>query len=285
MPDNHLSMFAGRKIVIATQHKKETVIAPILEESLKVHCFADKLNNTDELGTFSGEIERKLDPISAAREKCLKAMHANHCDIGVASEGSFGAHPSLFFMPADHEVLIFIDLSLNLEIIVHELSTETNFNGKEINSEKELLNFAQTCGFPSHALILRKSKTEAVDIIKGIHNIEDLKASFRALRSKYPVVYAETDMRAMHNPTRMLVIKKATLQLIQRIQSVCPKCNMPGFGITDTRKGLRCSLCGSPTQSILSTISVCSHCNYTQEQWYPNGKQTEDPMYCDFCNP
>ena len=65
-------------------------------------------------------------------------MEASNCDLGVASEGSFGAHPSLFFASADDELLIFIDKKNNLEIIARELSMETNFNGREIETEKEL---------------------------------------------------------------------------------------------------------------------------------------------------
>lgn len=85
-------MFEGRKLIIATMHQKETVIAPILEKALGVHCFIDQTFDTDLLGTFSGEVERKLDPIATAKEKCLRAMRANNCDLGIASEGSFGAH-------------------------------------------------------------------------------------------------------------------------------------------------------------------------------------------------
>jgi hypothetical protein len=60
---------------------------------------------------------------------------------------------------------------------------------------------------------------------------------------------------------------------------------MPGFGITDAKKGLECSLCGSPTNSTLSYIYICRHCEFTKEEMYPNKKTTEDPMYCDYCNP
>ncbi len=278
-------MFQNRKLLIATKHQKEKVIVPILEKELGVRCFIDEAYDTDALGTFTGEIERELDPVSTAREKCLRAMKKNNCDLGVASEGSFGPHPSLFFVNADDEFLIFIDSKSNIEIIVRELSTSTNFNGKQIESQKELLEFAKQVGFPAHGIILRKSKEETTDIHKGITDDEILKKTFEHLHSKYKTVYAETDMRAMYNPTRMTVIEKATEKLVQKIKSTCPKCKMPGFGITDARRGLECSLCGSPTNSTLSYIYVCQHCKFTKEEMYPNKKTTEDPMYCDYCNP
>ena len=278
-------MFKGRKVIIATKHQKEKVIAPILEKELGVSCFVDETFDTDVLGTFTGEIERELDPISTAREKCLRAMKLNNCDLGIASEGSFGPHPSMFFINTDDEFLIFIDTVNNIEVIVRELSTSTNFNGKQIQNQKELLQFAQQVIFPSHGLIIRKSKEDNSEIHKGITDIEILKKLFVQLFSKYNSVYAETDMRAMYNPTRMNVIEKAAEKLVQKIKSTCPHCQMPGFGITDAKKGLECSLCGSPTNSTLSYIYVCQHCQFTKEEMYPNKKTTEDPTFCDFCNP
>jgi hypothetical protein len=278
-------MFKGRSLIIATKHEKEKVIAPLLENGLGLVSFVNADFDTDTLGTFSGEVERKSDPIATARQKCLLAMEMSNCDLGIASEGSFGAHPSLFFVSADDEFLIFIDKKNDLEIIVRELSTETNFNASEIKNEKELLEFANLVKFPSHSLILRASKTDNIHLIKGITNLENLKKLFHLMLLKFKNVYAETDMRAMHNPSRMNVIKNATKKLLEKINACCPECALPGFGITDTKKGLPCSLCGLPTKSTLSFVYSCKKCDYKKEKKYPNIKTTEDPMYCDYCNP
>ena len=278
-------MFKGRGLVIATKHEKEKVIAPLLEYALGVVCFIQDGFDTDTLGTFTGEIERKLDPISTARKKCLMAMGVSNCDLGIASEGSFGPHPSLFFSSADDEFLIFMDTKNNLEIIVRELSTETNFNGSEIKNEQELLDFADFVKFPSHGLILRKSRTDNSYMVKGITNLEDLKNSFHLMLEKFNTVYAETDMRAMYNPSRMIVIKNAAKKLADKVNSCCPQCDTPGFGVTDAKKGLECSLCGSPTNSTLSFMYSCQKCHFNKEELYPHKKTTEEPMYCDFCNP
>jgi hypothetical protein len=278
-------MFTGRRLVIATKHEKEKVIAPLLEEALGVCCFVKEDFDTDTLGTFTGEIERKLDPIATARQKCLLAMEAANCDLGIASEGSFGSHPSLFFVNADDEFLIFIDTKNNFEIIARELSMETNFNGTEIETEKDLFEFAELVKFPSHGLILRASKEDYSHIIKGITEISQLKEAFEELIEKSDSIYAETDMRAMYNPTRMSVIETATKKLVHKINSCCPECNVPGFGVTDVKKGLACNLCGSPTNSTLSFIYRCKKCDFKKEELYPHQKTSEDPMYCDYCNP
>jgi hypothetical protein len=278
-------MFNGRKLIIATKHGKEKVIAPIVEKELGVKCFVSLDIDTDILGTFTGEIERKDDPVASARNKCLMAMELTNCDLAIASEGSFGPHPNLFFVPADDEILIFIDKKNGLEIIVRELSAETNFNGSVINTEKNLLAFAAKANFPSHGLILRKSKEEYGEIIKGITCAEQLIKVFTKLMNDFGTAFVETDMRAMYNPTRMKVIENAANKLSKKINALCPVCDMPGFSITDVKEGLPCEICNYPTRSTISYIYTCQKCNYKNEVKYPKGKKTEDPMYCDLCNP
>jgi len=51
-------LFENRKLVIVTKHKKERVIAPLLEKHLGVVCFVSEGFDTNTLGTFCGEIER-----------------------------------------------------------------------------------------------------------------------------------------------------------------------------------------------------------------------------------
>lgn len=281
----NINIFKGRDLIIATKHEKEKVIAPILEKELGVKCFINTDLDTDKLGTFTGEIERKEDPIITARIKCHQAMELANCDLAIASEGSFGAHPSIFFVSADDEFLVLIDKLNHLEIIARELSTTTNFNGSTIKTEKELIAFAETINFPSHGLIIRKEKDDNAEIVKGITNSEHLISTFNHFISHYGTAYVETDMRAMYNPMRMEVIKKAALNLSNKIKNQCPNCQTPGFGVTGTKKGLTCKICKTPTQSILYHIYTCQKCNYKKEEIYPNGKQWEEPIYCDICNP
>lgn len=278
-------MFKGRKLLIATKHKKEKIIAPLVAESLQVECFVSEEFDTDTLGTFTGEVERKDGPLATVRNKCLKAMELYQCDLGIASEGSFGPHPSLFFLSANEEILIFIDRQHDLEIIARETSTETNFDGEEIRTEDQLIRFAERAQFPSHALILCKAKTAKTEMIKDITDWNHLKNSFRQIMERYGSVYVETDMRAMYNPTRMKVIERTAQKLMEKIKSCCPECNTPGFGVTEAKAGLPCKWCHSPTRSTLCHIYQCQKCAFTKEVLYPHDRTTEDPGYCDICNP
>ncbi|MEY4963438.1 MAG: hypothetical protein RLZZ323_757 [Bacteroidota bacterium] len=278
-------MFQGRKLIIATQHQKEKIIAPLIEDAIGVNCIKNTLFDTDSLGTFSGEVERENDVISTLRSKCINAMTMHNVDLAIASEGSFGRHPSLFFIPGNEEVLLFLDLKNNIEIVAKELSTETNFSGQYINDEFELKEFCKQVKFPSHGLILKSDQTNWSAIHKGVNNHSSLLRLFNKMIDSFGRVYVETDMRAHFNPTRMNIIKKASIKLVQKIQSKCPSCQTPGFDIKNVNQGLPCSLCGSATRSTLSVTYICTKCNFIQEEKFPNKKKTEDPMYCDYCNP
>ncbi len=283
--DKLKELFAGRKLFVATKHKKEEVIAPIFSEALGVECIIDLTIDTDSLGTFTGEVERLDDVLETARKKCLMGMKLSNCDMAVASEGSFGPHPTLGFINADDEILMFMDAKNNLEIVVRELSIKTNFNGKEIKSEEELKTFAEQAKFPSHGLILRKAYGDNSEIVKGITNPIILKNIFQVFKSNYGSAYVETDMRAMYNPGRMRVIKLAAQKLADKIASFCPQCFTPGFGVINAKPGLPCSSCGFPTRSTLLHEYQCVKCNYTEDKKYPHGKRHEEPTFCDNCNP
>lgn len=272
-------------MVVATMHHKEKVMAPLLEKALGVNCLVPYGLDTDKLGTFSGEIERPLDPIATLREKCRLAMQLTGTDLAVSSEGSFGPHPTLYFVPADDELVMLLDDKNGLEIVARELSTQTNFAAEAISNHQALMAFAQKVGFPDHALILRPNRSVNQPLVKGINSYELLIQTFDSIYEQYGEVFAETDMRAMHNPTRQQVIAAATQKLIAKLQSVCPQCGTPGYDVVEVQPGLPCSWCGLPTRSTLSLIYGCTQCGHRHTMLYPHGKTTEDPMYCDGCNP
>ncbi len=279
------SWFGKRNLVIATKHKKESVIAPLLEKQLGVKCIVPENIDTDTLGTFTGEIERIEIPYLTAIKKCELAMELSGADLAVASEGSFGAHPIIFFTNANEEMLVMVDKKNDLKVVASELSLETNFNATEVKSVKQLEEFANKVGFPSHGLIVRGTKNSFEPIWKGITNWAELIEVFYKTAEIFGRAYIETDMRAMYNPTRLAVIQKATHALIEKLNSLCPSCNTPGFGVTEVKPGLPCQTCAMPTKGPLYHVYMCSKCNHTKGIRYPNGIKFQDPMYCDFCNP
>lgn len=280
-----LYLFKGRTLVIATMHGKEKVIAPILEKALGVKIKIPENFNTDQYGTFTGEIDRELNPIEVAKVKCIAASKSTGCSLAVASEGSFGAHPSMYFMPADDEVMVFMDLKNDIIIKARVLSTQTNFNSGSFTDWSSAKEFSTKIGFPSHKLILRKEQSKNNEVIKGIDNWNLLKDTFYSYFAKFGSVFLETDMRAMHNPTRMQVIEEATTKLVEVILCKCPDCNLPGYDVEQAIGGLPCELCNMPTKSTLALKYKCMKCNYSTIKEFPYGKVCESPQFCDFCNP
>lgn len=278
------NLFCKRNIAIATMHSKEQVIAPLLEKYLNVHCSVPAIN-TDFFGTFSGETERLCTPIESARKKCELALKTTGFDLAIASEGSYGKHPYIPFAAAGDEIVLLLDKKNNLEINGRILTTETNFRSSYIYSLAEAICFAEKVGFPEHSLIIRAQQEEFDDLVKGINNTSKYKELIQQLLIKNARVWVETDMRAMHNPTRMNVIKQATLNLLEKLESTCPSCFTPGFCVVKALPGLPCSHCNMPTKSTLVHIYSCLKCDYSEIKKNPHSKRTEDPVYCDFCNP
>ncbi|HEY9176698.1 MAG TPA: DUF6671 family protein [Flavipsychrobacter sp.] len=280
-----IDFFSGRRLAIATKHRKEIVIEPALSILEEVEMFVPTGFDTDRYGTFSGEIERTSTPLEAARKKCLDACATYGCTLAVASEGSFGPHPYLPFVSADDEIILLLDLEHGLEIKARELTTATNFSGELVKSYEEIEAYITRVSFPSHGLILRRDQNATDNLVKGVTDrsmLDDIAGNYL---SKYGQMFIETDMRAMYNPTRMEAIARAATRLAEAILRVCPHCDTPGFDITDVVNGLPCAQCGSPTKSTLSYIYTCQRCLHTEGKAYPHGKTKETPMYCGYCNP
>lgn len=279
------NLFWGRQIVIATKHAKEKVIAPHLTKELGLNCFVPDQLDTDLLGTFSGEVERVDSPLDTARKKCQMAMDLTSVDLAIASEGSFGPHPSLPFIPAHEEYLLLIDKKNNWEFVVRKLETKTNYRQITLHSTDSLPELITLTQFPSHALIVKKSADDATDCVKGITQENMLFHTVETFIERFGKCHIETDMRAMYNLTRMGVIDVMTKSLIQQIQTACPSCQAPGFRLKDFVRGLPCAYCGEATRSVKAEIYACQSCSYTESRIPGHAMLKEDPMYCDYCNP
>jgi hypothetical protein len=278
-------MFEGRSLFIATNHRKESVLQPVLERELKVNCFTIPMFNTDQFGTFSGEIERNQSPLDTLKSKCQLGFDVTGCDLVIATEGSFGAHPDLPFCAAHDELILLMDFKNNLSFSSRILTTETNFQGRKIRSEVELVAFGESIGFPDQALILRNEEQSMLYLKKGINDWDELLTAFRVCMRRHESVFVETDMRAMHNPPRMKQIELLVQKLINQLKVLCPACAMPGYGVTSVLPGLPCWICETPTSSVLKHVLACSACQHQEEVFFPNGRQTEEPTFCPACNP
>ena len=286
MSKHNNSLLKGRVSALLTKHKKEQVIKPAFE--MATGCRIEVLSNydTDIFGTFTGDVDRPGTQLETARIKAKRGMEVSGLDIGLSSEGSFGPHPSVSFVPLNIEYVMLVDDREKLEIWGEWSGIDTNYSRETVDSIVKAERFAALVGFPQHQLVVKSSMTNSKELIKGISDHDALVKAVDWAISLSPERRAiiETDMRAHANPTRMANISKATQNLIAKLNSACPECNTPGFWLTERRAGLPCEWCEAPTNEILAEIYSCARCGKKEERMYPKGKKASAGR-CPICNP
>lgn len=282
-----VNWFHNRKTVIATMHRKEEVIAPLLTNAFSLVTIVPSEFNTDQFGTFTREIQRQGSQLEAARAKAKAALDITGETLAITSEGSFGPHPSLPWVPANSELVLLLDQHHGFEVHATLLSLDTNYAHGDVATLDEAITFCKKAKFPGHGMVLSSTIEDDTLRVKGIRDWEVFKQTFEQLLAIAPTgqVHIETDMRAMHNPTRMQVIRQSTEQLIQKLQQACPACHTPGFSVIKTIAGLPCQWCKTPTQIPFQEVLACSNCNHQVTRKIQNQLPFADPGYCTICNP
>jgi len=281
--------YRGRGFALATMHGKQRAIErPLLRHLGARLAVADGVD-TDALGTFAGEVKRPGPPRATAIEKARLGMAAAGLPQGLASEGSFAPHPALFFVPADHEIVAFVDDERGIELCESVLSLRTNFAHLDARPGDDLGPFLRRVRFPSHALIVRPLATDgdARPIAKGVADPAELVRAIRTAAGRSPLATAriETDMRAHLNPARMAVIRAAAGRLARRLATDCPDCGAPGWGQVAVERGLPCRGCATPTALVAAVVHGCAVCPARRRTGRPDGRTAADPGDCPACNP
>lgn len=277
--------FAGETVYFATKHGKENVIAPIFA-TIGMHCGSVKVD-TDQFGTFSGEVER-VGSIRETLRKKIKAASkgADSERFFLASEGSFVPHPLIGLIPSDLESLLFWDRKFDLEIYAEWLCTSPVHSEKTLGPKDDFRQALKILGFPEHAVIVHPENS-LKPIFKGLFEQRAVAQAMIDcfLASKTGRVVVANDLRAFCNPTRRKAISQAGQVLIEKLQNFCPSCSYPGFAISRGVPGLPCSTCGETSQAAIAVIFECVKCSYTEERQRPDGKKSIGPAECEHCNP
>lgn len=283
------SLYRTRQVVLATMHCKEAAIAPPLAKLLGLNVVVPQSLDTDVLGTFSGEIARKGTIEETAVAKARLGMSMAGLSIGIASEGAFGPHPSIPFIPAGIELLAFVDDERQIVVTEHLIEEQTNFAHVVTDNIATVGDFLDRAGFPEHGLIVypNAANTAQAVIHKGIRTRTDLTAAINssASLSSDGQAMVQTDMRAHQNPMRMASIGRLATRLAQRLLNVCPGCQAPGFGRVCVVSGLPCEACHTPSTLIKHEVHGCPSCEYTEPRPRSDGLEFAEQYWCPFCNP
>ena len=270
---------------MATKHKKEQVIAPIMADRYGLTIVVPENFDTDKFGTFTRDIKRLGNQREAAGAKARAALEVVGADLVLASEGSFSADPQIPWLVSNVELVLLIDTKHNVEVIGVARSFKTNMAHAVVRSCEEACAFAEKVGFPEHGVIVRQDQNSS-EMVKDLENWNDLEKVVKGYleQSSSGTVFLETDMRAHRNPTRMKVIETATLDLITILEKTCEKCGMFGCVPVEVAGYLACEQCSRPTDIPGQYLYRCQRCKHESMQWLGE-KRTVDPGQCGECNP
>jgi len=281
-----LEDWKNRACVLATMHGKEKVISPIFSKKLFIQPEVPVDFNTDRFGTFTRDTARAGNQLEAARSKALAAMEHTGLGLAIASEGSFGSHPSIPFLPSSLEIVLLLDKKNDLEIVGHYRTSSIKVSDQKVFTVEETLSVAQAWCFPKQGVIVRLSKKSNLHIYKEVTTLKELEIISKKLFAKWftKSIFLETDMRAHRCPGRLKSIEEATQDLVKNCLSLCPQCNTPGFVVTEIINGLPCMECGLPTELAMELVYSCHKCLYNKNELVESGT-TADPGQCSRCNP
>jgi len=277
------SVYAGESAVLATQHGKETVVAPPFLELLGLTVVPEKID-TDSFGTFAGEVPRTDTPANTALAKARAGMVASGQSLGLASEGTIGPDPFVPFVTSDIEIITFVDDERGIIVSETTRSTDIVAVRQTLTSEENLTQFLDKADFPDHGLIVRPPDPRQGSIIKGITQEDTLHAAVQDCLATYGAAVVESDLRAHYSPSRMKNIANCAHKLASRIAQTCPECASPGWGSLEPLRGLPCSYCGFDVpEAIRAEVSGCVVCPARDVKL--RDIQQVEPRWCPRCNP
>ncbi len=263
----------GATVAFVTQHGKERLLDGLLAPFGLVLDHVDSFD-TDRLGRFFGHPPRAGSARDAARLKCAAAFeHRPGARFALASEGSFGPHPSVPWFPSDHELVLLQDRWTGCELEGVELTTDTTYGDAEVTSAEDALRWAEARGFPGQAVrVGERTFTEREQLRR---------ATTDALRRG--AVRVEAELRAHLNPKRRVAIRRALERCFEALATRCPTCDWPGFVSARVELGLPCEVCREPTTVVAARWADCRRCGASARA--PVAATTASPGNCPWCNP
>jgi hypothetical protein len=274
--------FDGTAAVVVTMHGKEQVIEPALA-ALGLHFLTAPSIDTDHYGTFTRDIDRTGGQCDALLAKAQAGLDLSpKADFSMASEGAFGPHPHIPFVPSGFEMVALLERNSGKAVIGRHLTTATNFMQVEARCWEDVETFAEAIDFPGHAIVVMASKDGPI-VAKGMTDRGELMSTCGSFLDTGGPVWLEADMRAHLNPTRMKAVAAAAADLIRRLQARCPVCAYPDWTAV-VREGRPCAWCGGPTVEAWMEEYLCEACGHRAEHCIDPERKGE-PGHCNYCNP
>lgn len=277
--------YAGARIGLATIHAKELAAAPAFRRVLGAEVVVAPNLDTDELGTFSGEVPRPDALVETCAIKAEMVFRTMDVDCALASEGSYGPIDRVPLNPGGVEIMAFVDRKRGLRIVETLPTHRTNWRLQRFAAgDPAVPGILKAMGFPRFGVFVICS-SDMEHPIKGLETEAAVLAAMdrEARRSDDGRAVLLADMRAHRNPTRMRVLRALSWKLAKRLERLCPECHTPGFGHIQSRRGLACEACGDPTPWIDFEIDGCSVCGHAEARARKDGRRFASKRSCPTC--
>lgn len=169
-------MILPDRAALGTMHGKAAAIAPPLAR-LGITLVVPEELDTDRFGTFTAEITRTGTMEDAARAKAHAAIAATGLSIGIASEGAYGPHPFIPFLPIGREELLWQDVETSQEVIERFTDPAPCYDHVTVSSADEATAFLARIGFPRTAVIVAPVGEGSVPVAKGLQERDSVPVS------------------------------------------------------------------------------------------------------------
>lgn len=277
--------YAGLTVGFATKHDKARLVAPHFASMLSVSIETIDFD-TDSLGTFSGEVQRRGSALDVAFEKARVGAGSCTHGLGLGSEGTIGPSYELPMLTSDVEVLAFVDIHRNTSVSEFVTSHSIKTIAMTVQPHTEFHSRLVGGGFPEHGVIVMPADGSMSPVYKGLHSFGEVDSAVRicAVASSNGRARIETDFRADHCPSRRPAIAEAASRLVARLRELCPECNAPGWGVVSHERGVPCSLCGGIVDVAAREVHGCTACG-TRRVSTDAIRTSVSPARCPRCNP
>lgn len=283
-----------KSLYFGTRHGKEEVVAPFLSQ-LGYQVEAVPIDS-DQLGTFAGEVERRGSVAETLRKKIemTRALRPGG-RFFLASEGTFLPHPRLPVVSANLESLLWFDAQLEHGVYSEAIEPERGNRQRQVSLdpqqarlEADLFLKEMDLRSQSALVLMKDSSAKVVMARKGLSShfeVQDAVSEMidLARRQDGARVVVSADLRAFHSLARRQVIALAAQVLVRHLSSLCPSCEAPGFRAIAGILGLPCEACGEETTVPKAEIWECSRCLHSESR--PFQEKSASPEFCAECNP
>ena len=152
-------------------HAKELAVAPPFRRLLDAEIVVASQLDTDELGTFSGEVPRPDALVETCAIKAELAFRSLDVDCAIANEGSYGPIDAVPLVPSGIEIMAFLDRKRGIRIIETLSTHRTNWRLLRFKAgDPNIPKAVKAIGFPHYGVfVLCSSDMEPSDQERPVH--------------------------------------------------------------------------------------------------------------------